>query len=208
MPSAQSIRLCLVEVQTGDSFKMFKQGDMCCIKTKLTMANKRLEPVKWKAALFLYRKSNIKKVHGHGSPATWPAVANRETLLVVKLYCHVVNFHKQQRIYEPELVRNGRRGRGKAGEVSQTGAILQREPWTQSSTVISLHRQPAPSRILIAHIPQLVFTQRCNTLHYMLPNIDHSAALRAVYSGCHGLLNKNRRPKDILIIFNRYLFTQ
>lgn len=41
------------------------------------------------------------------------------------------------------------------GGRSPSGAILQRGEGMQSSTVISLHLQPAPSRILIAHIPQL-----------------------------------------------------
>ncbi len=49
--------------------------------------------------------------------------------------------------------RDGERRRG-AGR-SPSGAILQREEGMQSSTVISLHLQPAPSRILIARIPQL-----------------------------------------------------
>lgn len=38
---------------------------------------------------------------------------------------------------------------------SASGAILPSEEGKQSSTVISLHLQPVPSRILIAHIPQL-----------------------------------------------------
>lgn len=38
---------------------------------------------------------------------------------------------------------------------SASGAILPSEEGKQSSTVIPLHLQPVPSRILIAHIPQL-----------------------------------------------------
>lgn len=48
----------------------------------------------------------------------------------------------------------GGRERRKGGR-SPSGAILPRTEGMQSSTVISLHLQPAPSRILIVHIPQL-----------------------------------------------------
>lgn len=44
----------------------------------------------------------------------------------------------------------------KGGGRSPSGAILPTEEGTQSSTVISPHLQPAPSRILIARIPQLL----------------------------------------------------
>ena len=49
--------------------------------------------------------------------------ANRKASRVVKLYCYVVNFHKQQRIYDPALEgekeeggREGERGRGREGK--------------------------------------------------------------------------------------------
>lgn len=79
----------------------------------------KLGTVKWKAALFrywkLYIKSSCSRLH-----VTWRAVANRRPRRVVKLYCHVVNFHKQQRIYDPSLKgemeggewRGGTEGRG------------------------------------------------------------------------------------------------
>lgn len=46
--------------------------------------------------------------------------------------------------------------RKRGGGRSPSGAILPTEEGTQSSTVISPHLQPAPSRILIARIPQLL----------------------------------------------------
>lgn len=49
----------------------------------------------------------------------------------------------------------GEQGAGGGGCRSPSGAILKRREGTQSSTAISLHLQPAPSRISIAHIPQL-----------------------------------------------------
>jgi len=62
----------------------------------------------------------------------------------------------------------------KEGGRSPSGAILPRTEGMHSSTVISLHLQPAPSRILIVHIPQrkcLPNTLNSNTFPYKQPNL-------------------------------------
>lgn len=124
---------------------------------------------------------------------TWPAAANRRTSSVVKLRRCVVNFHKQQQIYEPapegELLRTGRRRekeRGVRGGGGYYQAPSYRGKGTQSSTVISLHLQPAPSRILTAHIPLLwVFTHPWWTRMPLIRLSDGSLWMRSVELSFH-----------------------
>lgn len=97
----------------------------------------KLESVRWKAVLFCdwkwYIKSSCSRL-----ATTWRAAANGRPSRVVKLYCDVVNFHKQQRIYDPVLEGEMGGGLGEGRGRSPSGAILPREEGFQSSTVISL----------------------------------------------------------------------